>query len=642
MVSTFFNGAEALAEDGVFSQSIDGFKPREVQQKMAQAVTRTIETGGVLVVESGTGTGKTYAYLVPALLSGQRIVVSTDTRHLQDQLYFRDLPMLQKTLEVSLDVALLKGRANYLCQFRLNQLGQDPALRYQKDFQVKREILSNWSRKTRRGEISEVSEIDEQDSVWRAVTSTADNCLGSECPDFKECYVNKARQRALKSQMVVVNHHLFFSDASLKEEGFGELLPPYDVVIFDEAHQLPDVASRFFGFSVSSLQLKDLGRDIKVAEAKERSGMQLDDIVDKLNTAISQLDLSLSSSARGESSEAIEDPKRLSAINVVLDVLEEMGLALSQIAVRGEALERCDTRCTQLQDYLQQWVESAHRPGELICWYETSRSNTRLIGTPMDIANQMQLILQRPETSTILTSATLTSGSDFNYYLTNLGCGEVDTLQLDSPFDYERNALLYLPTNLPEPNDRSFPDKMLESITPVIQASKGRTFLLFTSYAMLYQIVDRMEQQGKWDLLVQGRAPRAELIDQFKQGDQCVLLGTASFWEGVDVKGDALCCVIIDKLPFVPPNDPVMRAKMRRMQEQGKNAFADLQIPEAIITLKQGAGRLIRDIDDKGVLMICDSRLKSKGYGEKFVQSLPPMRRTQDLSEVTQFLSQIK
>ena len=641
MNSAFFNGAEALAEGGVFSQTVAGFRPRQVQQKMAQSVERTIESGGVLVAESGTGTGKTYAYLVPALLSGKRVVVSTGTRHLQDQLYFRDLPMVQKTLGVSIDVALLKGRANYLCQFRLNQLGQDPALRYRKDLQEKREILSNWSRQTRRGEISEVGEIDEQDPVWRAVTSTADNCLGSECPDFKECYVNKARQRALKSQMVVVNHHLFFSDASLKEEGFGELLPPYDVVIFDEAHQLPDVASRFFGFTVSSLQLKDLGRDVKVAEAKERSGVQLDDAVDELNTAVSQFDLALSASARGESSEAIQDPKRLSAINDLLDVLADLELALSQAAVSGEALERCHVRCMQLQRHLLQWIESAHRSDELICWYETSRSNTRLTGTPMNIANQMQSILQRVGTSAVLTSATLAAGCDFNYYLSNLGCDEVDTLQLDSPFDYQNNALLYLPSNLPEPNDRAFPDKMLEAISPVIEASKGRTFLLFTSYAMLHQIADRMEKQGNWNLLIQGRAPRGELIDQFKQGENCVLLGTASFWEGVDVKGDALSCVIIDKLPFVPPNDPVMRAKMRRLQDQGNNAFADLQIPEAIITLKQGAGRLIRDIDDKGVLMICDTRLKTKGYGGKFVNSLPPMRRTQNLAEVAQFLAHI-
>ncbi len=637
----FSQSAQALGEGGVFSQAIDQFKVREGQLRMATEVEQAIELGGVLVTESGTGTGKTYAYLVPALLSGKRVVISTGTRHLQDQLYFRDLPSVLKVLGVSVDVALLKGRANYLCQFRLNQLGQDPALRYSKDLQSKREILSNWSRQTRRGEISEVSELDERDPVWRAVTSTTDNCLGRECPDFKACYVNKARQRALKSQMVVVNHHLFFSDASLKEEGFGELLPPYDVVIFDEAHQLPDIASRFFGFSLSSLQLKDLGRDIKVAEAKEQSGIELNECVDAMNACISQFDLAMSGSARGESQEAIQDPKRLVAINALLDVLADLELALSQGAVAGEGLQRCHGRAMQLQGFLMQWIESAHRTGELVCWFETSRSNTRLTGTPLNIGKQMQHILNKPETSAILTSATLAAGNDFGHYLNKLGCGEVQTLQLHSPFDYANNALMYLPAGLPEPNERSFPDAMMKVIEPVLEASKGRAFLLFTSYAMLYQIADRMDAQSRWTLLVQGRAPRSELIDRFKAGTNVVLLGTASFWEGVDVKGEALSCVIIDKLPFTPPNDPVMRAKMRQMQERGENPFTGLQIPEAIISLKQGAGRLIRDEEDKGVLMLCDTRLLSKGYGKQFLSSLPPMRQTDSLQQTQRFLTQI-
>ncbi|MFT5259491.1 MAG: ATP-dependent DNA helicase DinG [Saprospiraceae bacterium] len=637
----FSQSVEALGQDGAFVESVDQFRPRDVQQRMAQSVEKIIETGGILVAESGTGTGKTFAYLVPALLSGKRVVVSTGTRHLQDQLYFRDLPSVQKVLGVSVDVALLKGRSNYLCKFRLGQLGQDPALRYRKDLQVKKEILTNWDRQTRRGEISEVTEIDEQDIVWRTVTSTTDNCIGSECPDFKECYVNKARQRALKSQMVVVNHHLFFSDASLKEEGFGELLPPYDVVIFDEAHQLPDIASRFFGFTLSSLQLKDLGRDIKVAEAKEKSGHPLDDLIDELNTCLSQFDLAMSGFARGESREAMQDPKKLVALNSLLDNLAELELSLSQAAVAGEGLERCHSRCMQLQGYLLQWMESTQRVGELVCWYETSRSNTRLTGTPLNIGKQMQTILQRPSTSAILTSATLAAGSDFSHYLNALGCDEVDTLQLDSPFDYANNALLYLPSGLPEPNDRAFPDKMMLAMEPVLKASGGRAFLLFTSYAMLHQIANRMEAEGKWTLLVQGRAPRSELIDRFKTEPNTVLLGTASFWEGVDVKGKALSCVIIDKLPFVPPNDPVMRAKMQKLQDQGGNPFGELQIPEAIITLKQGAGRLIRDIDDKGVLMLCDTRLKSKGYGRQFLNSLPPMKQTDSLLQVTKFLSSV-
>ncbi|MEE9447780.1 MAG: ATP-dependent DNA helicase [Arenicellales bacterium] len=634
--------AAALAAGGIFSQALPDFNPRESQQALAENVGNTIDSGGVLVAESGTGTGKTFAYLVPAILSGRQIVISTGTRHLQDQLFYRDLPVVRKALAVSPDVALLKGRSNYLCIYRLKQLGQDSALRYQKDTLKKRTILENWAATTPYGEIADVSELDEQDPIWRQVTSTSDNCLGSECPDFKACYVNKARQRAMKAQLVVVNHHLFFSDVSLKEEGFGELLPDYDVVIFDEAHQIPDVATRFFGFTVSTFQLNELARDVLVTEAKEKSGVPLQDCVSNVQACIAPLHLAVSKHQRGSSTLIVEDPACLSSINNLLDALADLETLLSNAANAGDGLQRCHERTLQTQGYLLSWLEHSARAGEMVCWFETTRANTRLTASPLSVAEQMRKILAQPEKSAILTSATLAAGKDFSFYLQNLGLDEVATAHYDSPFDYANNALLYLPQSLPEPQDRRFVEAMVDASLPVLTASKGRAFMLFTSYAMLHRAAALMQNHPQWTLFIQGEAPRGELIEQFRKTDDAVLLGTASFWEGVDIQGEDLSCVIIDKLPFAPPNDPVLSARLKKVEQAGGKPFFDVQIPAAVISLKQGAGRLIRDENDKGVLMICDARLRTKGYGTKFVQALPPMRQTAELSDVTRFFSRIQ
>ena len=631
--------AAALGAGGAFTQALPGFNPRQGQQAFAEYVARLIESGGVLVAESGTGTGKTFAYLVPALLSGRQVVISTGTRHLQDQLFFRDLPVVRKALEVTADIALLKGRANYLCIYRLKQLGQDATLKYQKQTAKKRQILDSWAAMTSLGEIAEVSELDEQDPVWRQVTSTSDNCLGGECPDFKACYVNKARQRAIKAQIVVVNHHLFFSDVTLKEEGFGELLPNYDVVIFDEAHQLPDVATRFFGFAISTFQLNELCRDVMVCEAKEKSGVPLQDSANALQACVPPLHLAASKHGRGTGNVLTEDAASMSAINTLLDALADLETDLSNAAGAGDGLQRCHQRTFQIQAQLLDWLEHSARAAEMVCWFETTQSNTRLTASPLSVATQMCSILQRPEKTSILTSATLAAGEDFSYYLRQLGLDEIDTAHYDSPFDYRNHALLYLPDNLPEPHDRRFVDAMVEASLPVLKASKGRAFMLFTSYAMLHRVAQKMRDTTQWTLFVQGQAPRGELIDQFRKTPDAVLLGTTSFWEGVDIQGEDLSCVIIDKLPFAPPNDPVMSARLKKVEQAGGKPFFDVQIPDAVIRLKQGAGRLIRDEQDRGVLMICDARLQSKGYGKKFVEALPPMRRTQSLQDVQRFFA---
>lgn len=633
--------AAALGVDGAFTRALPGFHPRQGQQSFSEHVARLVDSGGVLVAESGTGTGKTFAYLVPALLSGRQVVISTGTRHLQDQLFFRDLPVVRKALEVTADVALLKGRANYLCLYRLKQLGQDIALKYQKKTANKRSILENWAAMTSLGEIAEVSELDEQDPIWRQVTSTSDNCLGGECPDFKACYVNKARQRAIKAQIVVVNHHLFFSDVTLKEEGFGELLPNYDVVIFDEAHQLPDVATRFFGFAISTFQLSELCRDVLVSEAKEKSGVPLQDTANALQACVPPLHLAASKHGRGPSTQLTNDPASLSAINILLDALADLETDLSSAATAGDGLQRCHQRTLQIQGQLLDWLEHSARAGDMVCWFETTQSNTRLTASPLSIASQMRNILLRPETTSILTSATLAAGEDFSFYLQQLGLDEVDTAHYDSPFDYPHNALLYLPDTLPEPHDRRFVDAMVEVSLPVLKASRGRAFMLFTSYAMLHRVAQKMRGYEQWNLFVQGQAPRGELIEQFRKSTDAILLGTKSFWEGVDIQGTDLSCVIIDKLPFAPPNDPVMSARLKKVEQAGGKPFFDIQIPDAIISLKQGAGRLIRDENDRGVLMICDARLQSKGYGRKFIEALPPMARTQSLQDVQRFFGKL-
>jgi len=631
----------ALAAGGAFSEAIPGFNPRPAQQSFAESVARLIDSGGVLVAESGTGTGKTFAYLVPALLSGRQVVVSTGTRHLQDQLFLRDLPMVRKVLGIAPDVALLKGRANYLCVYRLKQLGQDASLKYQKQATNKRGILENWAAMTAHGEIAEVAELDEQDPIWRQVTSTSDNCLGSECPDFKACYVNKARQRAIKAQLVVVNHHLFFSDVTLKEQGFGELLPHYDVVIFDEAHQLPDVATRFFGFAISTFQLNELCRDVLVAEAKDRSGVPMQEAVQTVQAAIPPLHMVASKHQRGVGSLLTEDAAGMSALNELMDALADLETLLSTAAAAGDGLQRCDERILQIQGQLLDWLEHSARSGEMVCWFETTQANTRLTASPLSVDRQMKNILVRPDSSAVLTSATLAAGEDFNFYLQQMGLENAETAHYDSPFDYANHALLYLPETLPEPHDRRFVDAMVEASLPVLEASKGRAFMLFTSYAMLHRVAQKMRDYPEWNLFVQGQAPRGELIERFRQTPRAVLLGTASFWEGVDIQGEELSCVIIDKLPFAPPNDPVMSARLKKLQEAGGKPFFEIQVPDAIISLKQGAGRLIRDENDQGVLMLCDARIRSKGYGKRFTAALPPMRQTHSLRDVQAFFARL-
>ena len=624
--------SEILARNGLFHQEINGFIPRRAQQEMARSVENALEYNGRLVVESGTGTGKTFAYLVPVLLSGKPTIISTGTKHLQEQIFYRDLPVVMETLGSRANAVLLKGRANYLCRYRLALANRQTDLVGKQD-QLEYDRINSWSVRTKTGEITEVEEVGEGHAIWKQVTSTADNCLGSRCPDYSDCFVMKARQKAREADIVVVNHHLYFS--TLKS-GSGEILPGHSAVIFDEAHSLAETASRFFGWSISSYDLKEWFKDILVAENEENSSVHFSDNTSRLESILEDL-----LSHFGKQSGSPADRSQLE--NAEFDVLftrfgRELGDlqdGLEVASVIGEGLAKCRDRGLDMVTRIDSWREN--RDSNSVSWMEWDRRGFRLHLTPVNIGLHFSEITSDPSIAWVFTSATLAVGNDFSSFCHEIGLQDAEMKKWDSPYDFDRNTLLYLPPHMPDPRDPSFQTALENTILEVTHASQGRAFCLFTSHAMLKNIHRRIRNKISWPLLVQGHAPRQKLLDQFVQSDNQVLLGTSSFWEGVDVKGDALSCVIIDKLPFASPSHPVLRRRLQLCEEQGGNPFFDLQIPSAVIALKQGVGRLIRSEQDRGVLVICDPRVTGKSYGRRFVSSLPAIPMTHSLSDIRQF-----
>ncbi|NKB75605.1 MAG: ATP-dependent DNA helicase [Gammaproteobacteria bacterium] len=631
---------KVLAEKGVFHNNISGFTPRTAQQEMAQAVEDAITFDGCLVAESGTGTGKTYAYLVPLILSGKKGIISTATKHLQEQVFLRDLPVVASNLGVPVNAVLLKGRSNYLCRYYLKEHQEQTDL-IGKQNQRSYAAIEKWSKTTSTGDISEVSGIGEESAVWRQVTSTADNCLGGKCPEFSRCFVNKARQKALKADIVVVNHHLFFSDLTLKTDGFGELLPDHEVVVFDEAHNIAEVASLFFGFSVSSYQVRELNRDILAAEKKENSAQDFRLILSILDKLIQELQSQISKSGRKSLSFAQVQTKAfddlLKQFQACLDQLEQL---LSEAAMVGEELNRCHDRCLDLQNRLDVWIEGRDR--ELVLWVESTSKSFRLVATPLSVSSRFKSMMEGNKLSWIFTSATLAVGDDFSTFCDELGLSEVEQRRWQSPYDFDNNGLIYLPPRMPDPRDDEFAYALADQILQITDASSGRAFCLFTSYSMMEKTRQNLRGRLDFPMLVQGESPKQQLLNKFKSTPNSVLLGTYSFWEGVDVKGQSLSCVIIDKLPFASPGDPVIKSKLSACEEKGKNPFIDLQVPNAIITLKQGVGRLIRSESDYGVLVVCDSRMTTKRYGAKFINSLPPMPITGSILDVRSFFEKFE
>ena len=652
---------DALGEGAALAQALPGFVPRKAQQHLAVAVADAFEQREVLLAEAGTGTGKTFAYLVPALLSGMKTIVSTGTRALQDQLYFRDLPRVRDALGTGLKTALLKGRANYLCRYRMEQTKGDARF-------SSRELVSQfqrvvaWSGRTQFGDMAELDSLPEDTPLLPQVTSTAENCLGTDCPFWGDCFVVQARQRAQTADLVVVNHHLLLADLALKQDGFGEILPGAQAFVVDEAHQLPELAAQFFGEGLGARPLVELARDV-ISECKDVPGAlasvqaparDLEQAARALRAAMDTLPV------RGTAWRALDEVDIEPAFRALADALSAMEQSLAPLQAAAPGFEAAHLRARDQLGRLQRWLGTETGSGSLsdsesepdpisaggageagddgtsVHWYELTPRGFRLQRTPLDVSAPLRRHREDSRAAWVFTSATLAVGGKFSHIAQRLGIAAPRELIEPSPFDWDRQALCYLPTRMPEPASRDYGAAVIDAVWPVLEASNGRAFLLFASHRALREAAELL-REAPWPLFVQGTEPRHVLLQKFRESGNGVLLGTASFREGVDVAGDALSVVIIDKLPFAAPDDPVFEARLDAIRRAGGNPFRDEQLPQAVIALKQGAGRLIRTETDRGVLVLCDPRLTQKTYGRTFLDSLPPLPRTRSLADIEAF-----
>ncbi|AYR25187.1 ATP-dependent DNA helicase [Herbaspirillum rubrisubalbicans] len=656
---------------GPLGGAVGSYRPRHAQTEMAKAIATAIANQGTLIAEAGTGTGKTFAYLVPALLWGGKTIVSTGTKTLQDQLYNRDIPTVRNALHAPVSVALLKGRSNYVCHFHLERTLQNGRLTAREDVGYLREI-SRFVKSTSSGDKAELTKVPETASVWNLVTSTRDTCFGSECQYYQDCFVMKARKEAQQADVVVVNHHLFFADVALKDTGIAELLPSANTVIFDEAHQLPDTATLFFGETISTSQILELCRDV-LAEglSHARDGADWARLVAPVERAARDLRLAFpEESIRLALNQIAPSAAFFPALDTLKDSMDDMIAVLEKQAERAETIEQCRDRANELLRQLENWgtpeelakaqPEAASKPtatvgepseGEgdespqkpfYVLWVEAFQSSLQLHRTPLSIAPIFNKQREGTPRSWIFTSATLAVKKDFNHYAAQMGLWNAPAQSWPSPFNYGEQGILYVPQHLPQPNSFEYTDAVIDAALPTIEAAGGRCFFLCTTLRAVNRAAERLRTEfaargHDFPLFVQGEAGRTELLDRFRAAGNGVLIGSQSFWEGVDVRGDALSLVIIDKLPFSPPDDPVLAARISEMEKQGLNGFVHHQLPAAIINLKQGAGRLIRDEGDRGVLMICDPRIITKNYGRRIWQSLPPFKRTRELEVVQAF-----
>jgi ATP-dependent DNA helicase DinG len=636
-----------FGEHGPLSMAISGFRPRRSQTEMAKAIAHAIAERTTLIAEAGTGTGKTFAYLIPALLWGGKVVISTGTKNLQDQLFLRDIPTVRKALNMPVSVALLKGRANYVCHFHLERTLQNGRLTSRDDVGYLREI-SRFMKTTSSGDKAELSKVPESAPVWNLVTSTRDTCLGAECQYYQDCFVMKARKEAQQAEVVVVNHHLFFADVALKDTGVAELLPSANTIIFDEAHQLPETATLFFGETVSTSQVLELCRDV-LAEglAHARDGAEWPKVVLPVERAARDLRLAFPQDiVRLAVGQIAPSSPFFPALETLKEELQNMADTLETQAERAETIEQCRTRAVELGMKLAAWnaAESVKEGQERVLWVEAFTSSLQLHQTPLSIAPVFSKQREGTPRAWIFTSATLAVKNDFHHYASQMGLWNEPARSWPSPFNYEEQGLLYVPEQLPQPNSPDYTDAVIDAALPMIEAAGGRAFLLCTTIRAVNRAAERLREEFAqrklpFPLMVQGEAGRTELLDRFRAAGNAVLIGSQSFWEGVDVRGEALSLVVIDKLPFSPPDDPVLAARIDALERKGLNGFVHHQLPEAIINLKQGAGRLIRDETDRGVLMICDPRLISKPYGRRIWQSLPSFKRTRDAKVARAFFA---
>jgi len=635
---------------GELERSVPGFRQRPQQVEFARAVLQAIERRGVLIAEAGTGTGKTFAYLVPALLAGQKVIVSTGTRTLQDQLFHRDLPKVRAALGVPVDLALLKGRANYVCLHHLAIAAEEGQFG-SRDEAAHIHRIKRFAKGTMTGDKSECLDVPETSGAWSRATSTRENCLGSGCGDYKECFVMKARKRASEADVVVVNHHLFFADVVLRDEGMADLLPNADTVVFDEAHHLPDLARLFFGETLATAQAVELARDAKIAAAAHaKESPELQDAAAAVDRAARDVRISLGKVAGRTPLASLRNradfDKSLDALG---EKLSELAAGLQAQEERAEELKNARIRAEAFRGRILEWREADGREREeaapdAVRWIEAYASSAVLYVTPLDVGAIFRAQVEGSKRAWIFTSATLSVGGDFSHFQAEMGLAEAESASWPSPFDYAAQALLYSPENMPDPNSEGYTEAVIEAAWPVVRASGGHAFLLFTSLRAMERGHDRLkaklEQEGlEWPVLLQGSAAKNELLERFRISPNAILVGSQSFWEGVDVKGEQLSVVVIDRLPFNPPDDPVLAACIDRINRSGGNAFMDYQVPRAVISLKQGAGRLIRDESDRGVLMICDPRLTGKPYGRRIWRALPPFKRTRAIADVEAFFS---
>jgi ATP-dependent DNA helicase DinG len=658
---------------GPLQSALPDFKSRWQQLRMAQRVATALEHRETIVVEAGTGTGKTFAYLVPALLCGSRVLISTGTRTLQDQLFSKDLPLVAAALGRPARIALLKGRSNYLCRYRLARIGpggeqlsldtnDTPAAAAtgaepgdpERDDEPSNLTsmlarIQRWSRTTKQGDLAEVRGLSDSHPVWPQVTSTRDNCLGNRCPDFSRCHVAVARREALEADIVIVNHHLLLADMALKEDGFGDILGTADSVILDEAHQIPDLATQFFGAHVASRRIENLLKEVHTETASYLAHVSSDSDASALVTNIA-------TAARG-----VEQAQQTLAASLPGRTgrfpLTEMGSQLNTLVEElARSLQTLENKLADLGDD-SPLAQMAERAGDLVLSLdriaavddmegvravEVTQRGFTLSLMPFDISARFLSLLQARRCGWIFTSATLSLGEDFGHFTGRLGLGDSPTLKIDSPFDYERQSLLYLPVGLPEPASPKYVAAVIETALPLIDAARGGAFILFTSHRALSQGASLLRacwsKESPYRLFVQGEAPRERLLHEFREDGNGVLLGTTSFWEGVDVKGEALRLVIIEKLPFASPDEPLVKARIDHLQATGGNAFRDYQLPEAALALKQGVGRLIRSEEDYGTVVICDPRIMGRGYGKVLLAALPAMSPTRDRDEAMRFI----
>jgi ATP-dependent DNA helicase DinG len=644
-----------FGEGGTLQKAVPGFKHRAQQVEYAEAVLKAIESSGVLIAEAGTGTGKTFAYLAPALLAGGRVIVSTGTKTLQDQLFHRDLPRVREALGIPVDTALLKGRANYVCLHHLEVAVQQGTFAAREDVAHLHKIKS-FAARSMSGDKGDCGDVPDASPAWAQATSTRENCLGSACKHYQECFVMKARKRAAEADVIVINHHLFFADVALRDDGAADLLPAANTVIFDEAHHLPDLARLFFGQSVSTTQLLELARDTRLAEAQHaRESTDMSDAASEMERAARDLRIALGNAAGRTALNAIRDRKgfdaALDALAVTVAALAEKLRAQEE---RAEEIKNCRARASAILAQLTDWREQDQRPkedaygeplaGGSVRWIEAYPQSAVLYVTPLDVARIFHDQMKGAERAWIFTSATLSVNGDFSHFQREMGLAEAVTRSWPSPYDFQKQALLYVPAGLPDPNTEGYPEAVIDAAWPVVRASGGHAFLLFTSLRAMDRGFERLRarleaEKLDWPLLLQGRGSKNELLERFRRSPNAILVASQSFWEGVDVKGEQLSVVVIDRLPFNPPDDPVLAACIERINRAGGNAFMDYQLPRAVIALKQGAGRLIRDETDRGALMICDPRLVDKPYGKRIWRALPPFRRTRVLADVEAFFA---